>query len=275
VNDHDCDDDDDDDDEFVPHTVPHLHSTSRNNSSTSSTSNQEQMVLLQQRGLYYLRHRLYDAALPTYQILLELLRATGQSGQQIGLVHYYSGLIQYHRGYYYESLSHLDQALFIYQVNQQQQQHHQCSGDPTPTTTNRDGGGGGGGSTNGDTLTALTFVMELYQVYFVTGLVHLATKNPYRAIQSLERAMQLVQQIPPSYHPIVEDDDDDDHHATMMMWNSHMTDALEPPTSATTTTATTQVSSTRSTNSTTFTYYNHYSTQTQQAINVARAAIGK
>ena len=66
-------------------------------------------------------------ALKSYQRVLEAVRATGRSAPQMGQIHYRTGLIHYQCQSYTESLYHLDQALFLYQV-----QGETCARDLVP-----------------------------------------------------------------------------------------------------------------------------------------------
>jgi tetratricopeptide (TPR) repeat protein len=128
---------------------------------------------LEREGDRYEQDGFLVEALSVYQRLLELHRATGQSANRIGKVHYRTGMIQYKRHCYNEALCHFDQALFIYQVNY----------NPDEINDNDD---------NDDDDVALDF----YRVYVATGHVHLSNHNPYRAIDYFRRALQYVQPEP-------------------------------------------------------------------------------
>lgn len=133
--------------------------------------------LQEQADLCIQECRLSDA-LHIYQRLLELHRATGQSPILIGKIHYQTGMIQYKRKYYDEALSHFDQALFIYQLNydlpEYYDQNYNCDSNSNDNDSQND------------------MAIDMYQVYYATGHVHLSNQNPYRAIDYFKRAMQFV-----------------------------------------------------------------------------------
>ena len=114
-----------------------------------------------------------------YQRLLELLRATGQSANRIGNVHYRTGMIQYKRNCINEALCHFDQALFIYQLNYNPDDCHENHQDDDNESEE---------PYDADTDMALDF----YRVYVATGHVHLTNQNPYRAIEYFQRALPFV-----------------------------------------------------------------------------------
>ena len=116
-------------------------------------------------------------ALSVYQRLLELHRATGQSADRIGNVHYRTGMIQYKRNYYNEALCHFDQALFIYQLNYNPDEDY-----PEIDEDDDDDNYSG----NND------IALDFYRAYVATGHVHLSNHNPFRAIDYFHRALQFV-----------------------------------------------------------------------------------
>ena len=117
-----------------------------------------------------------------YQRLLELLRATGQSANRIGNVHYRTGMIQYKRNCINEALCHFDQALFIYQLNYNPDDNNGCH------ENHQDDDSESEEPYDADTDMALDF----YRVYVATGHVHLTNQNPYRAIEYFQRALPFV-----------------------------------------------------------------------------------
>jgi tetratricopeptide (TPR) repeat protein len=58
----------------------------------------------------------WSEALELYQSALEVVRATGQSAPQMGQIHFCTGVIHFQCQSLTQSLYHLDQALFLYQV---------------------------------------------------------------------------------------------------------------------------------------------------------------
>lgn len=96
-------------------------------------------------------------ALQSYQSVLEVVRATGQSAPQMGQIHFRTGLIHYQCQSYTESLYHLDQALFLYQVQGE--------------TRSRD----------------------LVPIYYATGGVHVARKDWDRAMGYFQMALDRLQ----------------------------------------------------------------------------------
>jgi tetratricopeptide (TPR) repeat protein len=77
--------------------------------------NEELEALLRRAQRYEAQGRWRDA-LESYQSVLEVVRATGQSAPQMGQIHFRTGLIHYQCQSFTDSLYHMDQALFLYQV---------------------------------------------------------------------------------------------------------------------------------------------------------------
>ena len=184
------DDDDDLDDEYdddddqesdrsrTPPPCPPSVSAVSNEPDTELSDEMQMIRQLQIEGDRLEQEGLLLDALNVHQRLLELLRATGQSANQIGKVHYRTGMIQYKRHHTNEALCHFDQALFIYQLNYDPDQDEDADIDEDDDDNMDD------------------MALDFYRVYVATGHVHLTNHNPYRAMDYFQRALQFVKPEP-------------------------------------------------------------------------------
>jgi tetratricopeptide (TPR) repeat protein len=121
------------------------------------------ILRLKQQGCELEQQDKLDEAAVVYHNLLELLRATGGS-ERLGEIHWRSGVVQWKRGVYAESLRHLDQAMFAYQLH-----CHGCS------------------QTN--------LKVDVCEVLLATARVHLSLDNRSLATKCCRRAIQLLKEI--------------------------------------------------------------------------------
>jgi tetratricopeptide (TPR) repeat protein len=121
------------------------------------------ILRLKQQGCELEHQDKLDEAVIVYQNLLELLRATGGS-ESLGEIHWRSGVLQWKRGAYTESLRHLDQAMFAYQLH-----CHDCS--------------------------QTKLKVDVCEVLLATARVHLSMDNRSLATKCSRRAIMLLKDI--------------------------------------------------------------------------------